>query len=369
MFVCLRMEQLTFLSPLNEYAKSLNTPKLWMPERVVFTPAALDEAHGQRILQRVQSLNLPVEIEKNNRLTGLRGTDERATYNKAKRTLAVVVAPPGQFKLQPIPPSADWQFHIAEGCPAHCQYCYLAGSLSGPPVVRAYANLDAILANLARYEKPNADTSFEVSCYTDPLALEHLTGSLSRAVEYFGTRERGFLRWVSKFDAVEPLLSLSHNNQTRCRISLNAAPVSSKLEGGTASVAKRIDALRQLALSRENGGGAYPIGVVLAPIMAIENWPTHYAQLLDDLHRVLDFPTNLTFELITHRFTPGSREVLQGWYPKSSLDMNDQNREVKRNKFGGQKYVYPKDLMKEMKSFFYEEITARFPDSRILYWT
>lgn len=117
----------------------------------------------------MQALDSPVEIEKNNRLTNLRGVDEKAAYNKAKRTLAVVVAPAGRFKLQPIPPSADWQFHIAESCPAHCQYCYLAGSLSRPPVVRTYANLDA---SLARYEKPNADTSFEVSCYTDPLALE-----------------------------------------------------------------------------------------------------------------------------------------------------------------------------------------------------
>jgi len=344
-------------------------PKLWLPERVVFTPAALDEAHGQRILKRVQDLNLPVEIEKNNRLTGLRGADERATYNRAKRTLAVVVAPPGQFKLQPIPPSADWQFHIAEGCPAHCQYCYLAGSLSGPPVVRAYANLDAILDNLARFEKPNAPTTYEASCYTDPLSLEHLTGSLSQAIRYFGTRQNGHLRWVSKFDAVEPLLGLEHNNQTRCRISLNAAPVSSRLEGGTASLSNRMNALRRLALPREQGGGAYPIGVVLAPIMAMENWESHYTQLLDDLHRVLDFPTDLTWELITHRFTPGSRDVLQSWYPKSSLDMSDEGRDIKRNKFGSEKYVYARETMKQMKGFFTREIMSRFPNSRILYWT
>jgi hypothetical protein len=33
-------------------------------------------------------------------------------------------------RLQPIPPSADWRLDLAEGCPAHCQYCYLAGSLA-----------------------------------------------------------------------------------------------------------------------------------------------------------------------------------------------------------------------------------------------
>ncbi|MCC5637773.1 hypothetical protein LC593_18385 [Nostoc sp. CHAB 5844] len=34
--------------------------KLWMPQQVMFTPAALDEPWGQQILKRVQSLNLPI---------------------------------------------------------------------------------------------------------------------------------------------------------------------------------------------------------------------------------------------------------------------------------------------------------------------
>jgi len=65
----------------------------------------------------------------------------------------VIITPAaGGLKLsQPIPPSADWQFHIALGCPAHCQYCYLVGSLPGPPVTRVYANLPEILDELKDY--------------------------------------------------------------------------------------------------------------------------------------------------------------------------------------------------------------------------
>ena len=140
------------------------------------------------------------------RLTGLRGESDRETYDISKRALAVVTAPKGQFKLSPIPPSADRQFHLAEGCPGHCQYCYLAGSLQGPPVIRVFANLPQILGNLAAYESAGHPTSFEVSCYTDPLGIEHLTGSLAECIRYFGTRENSYLRWVSKFDAVDSLL-------------------------------------------------------------------------------------------------------------------------------------------------------------------
>ena len=344
-------------------------PRLWIPDRVLFTPAALEEAWGQQILSRVQSLNLPVEELPRNRLTGLRGEEERETYNKSKRTLAVVTAPPSAFKLSPIPPSADWQFYIAEGCPAHCQYCYLAGSLSGPPVIRFFANLPQILDNLATYEQAQKTTTYEASCYTDPLGIEHLTGSLSACIRHFGTREHGYLRWVSKFDAVDELLDLPHNRRTRCRMSVNAAPISGRFEGGTASVTARIQALRRLALPPSKGGGGYPVGLVIAPIMPIDDWMSHYTRLFDQISEAFDFDCDLTFELISHRFTPGSKEVLQKWYPHTQLDMDEAARSVKRNKFGGTKYVYEADMMKMLRRFFEGEIAKRFPIARVLYWT
>ena len=338
-----------------------------MPQRVQFTPDALKEEFGQRIHQRVQNLGLEIEHLKANRLTGLRGADERATYNTAKRTLAVVNAPMGQLKLQPIPPSADWQFHLAQGCPAHCQYCYLAGSLSGPPVVRAYANLPQILENLAEFETKD-QTTFEVSCYTDPLGIEHLTGALAECIRYFGTRQKGYLRYVSKFDNVGSLVNLPHGGHTRARASVNAAPIARKLEGGTARVEQRLAALRRLVTPTANGGG-YPVGLVIAPIMPMDDWREHYGALLDQAASALSFAPDVTFELITHRFTPGSKDVLLQWYPKTSLDLEESTREVKRNKFGGTKYVYPRPLMKELRAWFEEAIAERFPSGRILYWT
>lgn len=340
-----------------------------MPKQVLFTPAALAEPWGQQIHERITRLGLSIEELSSNRLIGLRGTTERETYVLAKQTLAVVTAPPSALKLKPIPPSADWQFHLAEGCPAHCQYCYLAGSLQGPPVVRAFANLPTILANLPNHERPGGPTTFEASCYTDPLSLEHLTGSLAECIRFFGTRSNGYLRWVTKFDAVEVLLDLPHNRHTRCRISVNVEPIARRLEGGVASVTARLAAARKLALPRAAGGGSYPVGVVVAPIMPIPHWQEHYADLLDRAAAALDFPCDLTFELITHRFTPGSKDVLLGWYPNTSLDMDESSRSVKRNKFGGLKYVYRPDTMSELRTFMKREIIARFPSANILYWT
>lgn len=357
--------------------KSEKAFKPWMPKRVQFTPDALEEDYGQELYDRISAQNISIEVLKNNRLTNLRGKDERETYRLAKTTLAVVKAPPSQFKLQPIPPSADWQFHLAQGCPAHCHYCYLAGSLSGPPVVRVYANLPAILENLKNYVQPGKLTTFEASCYTDPLSLEHLTGGLQKTIAFFSELPDAQLRFVTKFSAVEPLLRVKHGGRTRARISLNAPAVARRLEGGVPNIAQRIQALRKLALPKEEGGGGYPVGVVLAPIMPVPDWQQQYGDLLDALAEAFSFieaapesdTAPLTFELITHRFTEGSRNLLQEWYPATSLNMSEEGRSKKFNKFGGTKWVYNRDVMTELKTFFYAEIKKRLPQAVILYWT
>ncbi|WP_246169041.1 spore photoproduct lyase family protein [Rudanella paleaurantiibacter] len=371
--------------PVSDTAVSADTrpARLWMPKRVVFTPDALNEPFGQQMYERLSGLDLPIEVLKNNRLTGLRGADDRETYRIAKNTLAIVNAPPSAFRLQPIPPSANWQMNLAEGCPAHCQYCYLAGSLAGPPVVRAYANLPAMLANTASYERHSnvgigerrgEPTSFEVSCYTDVIGIEHLTGSLAECVRYFSERDEAQLRFVTKYNQVDSLLPLEHGGHTRARVSLNAEPIARRLEGGTASVEARLQALRRLALPKQLGGGGYPVGIIIAPIMPIPNWREHYTHLLDRIADALDFgpgihPADVNVEFISHRFTPGSKAVLQSWYPNTPLDMDEGDRAAKRNKFGGVKYVYLPDEMKALKTFFYDEWTRRFPQAPILYWT
>jgi len=367
------MEQFNIVFPDNPEARNNNlvnkADRLWLPKRVIFTPAAMEEPYAQEIYQRVNKYEIPIEILKNNRLTGLRGDNERETYRIAKNTLAVTVAPPGAFNLRPIPPSADYQFHLAEGCPAHCQYCYLAGSLQGPPAIRVFANLPQILDNTIRYERTDRVTSFEASCYTDPLSLEHLTGGLAATINHFGRRANTHLRFVSKFDKVGPLLNLDHNGHTRYRCSLNAEIISRRMEGGTATIAERINALRLMSLPKAKGGAGYLPGIVLAPIMPIPDWRLHYTKLLQEVQEQIDFDCDLTFELITHRFTAGSRDVLMEWYPNTSLDMDETTRAVKTNKFGGKKFVFDKEVMAELRQFFTKEIKARFPNGRILYWT
>jgi spore photoproduct lyase len=74
-------------------------------------------------------------------------------------------------------------------------------------------------------------------------------------------------------------------------------------------------------------------------------------------------------ELITHRFTAGSKSVLNEWYPGSDLEMNEAKRARKTTKFNTVKYVYTPDVMKEMRAFFDEAISEHLPAAQVLYWT
>ena len=321
--------------------------------------------------ERAAALGSSVVRLGSDRLSGLPDA-----YRDAKTTMAVVTASPSRRRLQPIPPSADWRFDLAEGCPAHCAYCYLAGSLAGPPIIRAYANLPEILAELppaagqgrvtsASAARASEGTTFECSCYTDPLAIEHLTGHLAACISYFGRwEEKVQLRFTTKFDGVAPLIGLDHRGRTRIRFSLNAR-AAERHEGGAPRMPDRLAALRAVAAA------GYPVGLTVAPILRLPDWAGAYDRLFADVAEALAGVQNLdlTAELITHRFTPKSKAVLDGWYPGSPLEMDEGSRSRKMTKFGSVKFVFPKDQMAAMRATLEASLARRLPAARTLYWT
>ncbi|MBB5715311.1 SPL family radical SAM protein [Sphingomonas aerophila] len=357
-------------------AAPLSSARAWQPRRLLATPSALGWDHGRQVAERVAALGIEVVELPSDRIKLDLPDDPRRAYAEAKNTLALVVASPAKRRLQPIAPSADWRVDLAEGCPAHCSYCYLAGSLKGPPITRVYANLPEIMEELPRHlgqgkvtsrsrARAHEGTTYEASCYTDPLALEHLTGSLSALIGYMGDWDADAqLRFTTKFADVSPLLGLRHGGRVRMRASINP-PRFARFEGGTSRVADRLRALRRMA------DAGYKVGLTIAPIIAAGGWEVAYAGLIADAAAALnDVPDlDLTVELITHRFTPGSKAVLDSWYPGSSLEMDPAARSEKRTKFGSIKHVYDANTMKALRSFFEQEISRALPDARILYWT
>ena len=172
------------------------------------------------------------------------------------------------------------------------------------------------------------------------------------------------LRFTSKFADVGALLALDHQRRTRMRASINPRAFA-RFEGGTSRVADRLAAIGRMARA------GYPVGLTIAPIIAADGWEQAYGALIDDAAAALaGIPDlDLTVELITHRFNAGSKAVLDGWYPGSTLDMSARNRVTKRTKFGSEKQVYDAATMRALRGFFERRIADALPAARILYWT
>ncbi len=136
-------------------------------------------------------------------------------------------------------------------------------------------------------------------------------------------------------------------------------------EGGTDPLDARLDALRRMALA------GYPVGLTVAPILPLPGWEDAYDGLLRDAADALSGvpDLDLTAELITHRFTPNSKTVLQGWYPGSDLPLDEAERARKMTKFGTVKYVLPRAQMDAMRETITASVARILPAARVLYWT
>jgi len=339
--------------------------KPFWPKRVFIEEQALDYPLGTAIFDRMTIAGIPVKIiGSHNRVTGIPGGSPGQNYREAKQTLVVGVKKDLQFTS--CKPSADFEFATGTSCPGGCQYCYLQTHLGRKPYIRVYVNLDEILSEIKKITEKNAPrtTTFEAASTSDPLAVEHITGSLAKTIEFFGGLKDGLLRVVTKFAAVEPLLMINHQGRTRFRFSLNAAEIIRKFEPGTASMDERIDAAQTMARS------GYPLGFIIAPLFIYPGYEPDYTGLFQKLHqRLSPIPPDLTFEFITHRFTKRAKNVILERFPNSQLDLDESTRRRKFGKYGLVKYIYPEAEYNRLKEFTLENVARLFPGARVEYFT
>jgi spore photoproduct lyase len=213
---------------------TINRPastKLFIPELVYFEPDAMNYEKGKQIYEWAQKENLPVKMTtSHNRITNLPGKSELEKYKIAKRTLVVGIRK--TLKFEQSKPSAEYALPIATGCIGHCHYCYLQTTLGAKPYIRVYVNMEDILQATKQYiEERNPEiTRFEAACTSDPISIEHITGSLKQLIEFMGKEEHGRLRFVTKFHHVDSLLNIEHNLHTRIRFSVNADYVIGRIQ-------------------------------------------------------------------------------------------------------------------------------------------
>ncbi|MBK5241636.1 spore photoproduct lyase [Clostridium sp.] len=335
--------------------------KLFIPDIAYINPKIHKYDSAKKVIEYLEKFNVPIV---NSKKVVIEGGSPEKNYAIAKKTILFTVN--GQKKLVSCRPSADYQFSLSSSCPANCEYCYLQTTQGEKPFMKIFLNIEDILEIIQNYidnNMPNI-TSFECASITDPVALEHLSGNLTKCIEFFGESSNGRLRLVTKFDNVEAFLKLKHNKHTKFRFTLNSRYVINNFEHNTCSFNERIAAVKKIALA------GYPIGFIIAPIMIYDNWKEEYKELFETLKIALDgYNEEISFELIQHRFTKAAKELIVQRFVNTKLDLDEEKRLLKWGPYGKFKYVYKKTDSENIRDYISKLINENFSEAIIEYFT
>jgi spore photoproduct lyase len=337
---------------------------MFVPKKIIFLPGSMSYEIGKKVYEYFKN-NDHVDIimeNTNNIRSHFKQDDFSEFYHEGKRTLVLGVKKVGPF--QTCQPSADYQLPLVSGCMGQCEYCYLQTQLKNNPFVKVNVNLDDILDKAMEYakEKPDEITVFEGAATSDILPIEPYTGILSKTITFFGSVENARFRVVSKFSDVDTLLDIRHNDHTEIRFTINTDTIIRQYEHVTPSAGKRLEAAKKVL----NAG--YRVGFLIAPVFIYDHYQDDYLELLKSLkNEIGEYESKLTFEIISHRFTPRAKEAILEVYPESKLDMDESKRSYRMGQFGYGKYMYQTSELKAMKEFFKAAITEILPTSEILY--
>ncbi len=300
---------------------------------------------------------------KSNRVTQIPGGSALNQYVEGKNTLVVRVRRNQEF--QSCKPSAHFQLPLLSGCAGKCEYCYLNTRFGNKPYTTIYANVEDILMKAKSYieERKPELTIFEAAATSDPIPFEEYTGSLGKAIEFIGNEGLAKLRLVTKFSQIDSLLGLQHNGRTTIRFSINSRKVIDEYEHGTSSLQNRIDASKKVL---DDG---YNIGFIIGPVIIYDGWKDEYLAMLNGLKDRLEqkVKSRISFEIISHRFTTAAKNKILEIFPKTTLPMIEEDRKYKYGQFGYGKYVYDKNVIEDIKSFFIDNIRYLFPNGEIDY--
>lgn len=327
------------------------------PDQVYYEPASLQYELGRILRQKFSDVPW-IPIESHNNIKELR-TQPNTAFPKLKKLMIVGIRKTHRYV--PNHKSSDFLVpYTSSGCSAMCLYCYLVCNYNKCSYLRLFVNREQMMDKLLKTARnSNRDLTFEIGSNSDLVLENTITGNLEWTIENFGEKGKGFLTFPTKFDCVEPLLALDHRGRTLFRMSVNPKEIISRVEFGTSALEGRLHALNLMC---EAG---YRVGLLIAPVILLENWKNMYLELFDTLQRELTEKTkkSIRIEVIFMTYSYIHRAINREAFP-NAVDLFNKDFMTGR---GRGKYCYKPEVRSDAEQFLREEIGKRFGESRILY--
>lgn len=330
---------------------------MFKPKGIYYEKEIIEYPLGQQLMEQYEDVP-KVIIENHNNIEEMR-KKQNSEFSDMKRNIIIGVRKTHKFVENH--KTSDYLVpYTSSGCTAMCMYCYLVCNYNKCAYLRLFVNREQMLEKIIKTaQKSEKQLTFEIGSNSDLILENSITGNLIWTIENFANTEKGFLTLPTKFDMVEDILPLNHNGKIIIRMSVNPEEIINKVEFGTSRLKGRIEAINKLA---EAG---YKIGILIAPVILVENWKELYTGLIQRLSNELseNAKKKVFFEIIFMTYSYVHTKINEEAFPNA---ISLYNKDIMTGRGRG-KYGYKEKNRIEAEIYIREQMRKYFPKNKIEY--
>lgn len=330
---------------------------MFKPKAIYYEKEILEYPLGKQLMEQYKDVN-KVEIENHNNIEEMRKKQNKE-FPDMKRNLIIGIRKTHKFVENH--KTSDYLVpYTSSGCTASCMYCYLVCNYNKCAYLRLFVNREQMLEKIIKTANSSEkELTFEIGSNSDLILENIITNNLPWTIENFKNSKKGHLTFPTKFDMVDDILPLDHKGKVTIRVSVNPEEIINKVEFGTSRLTGRIEAINKL---KEAG---YKIGILIAPVILVDNWKEIYLELIKRLNSELSekVKKDTFFEIIFMTYSYVHTKINEEAFPKA---INLYNKEIMTGRGRG-KYMYKNDIRKEGEIFLREQMNKYFPNNKIEY--
>ena len=331
----------------------------FVPDAIYYEEKIKEYELGKELLAKYKSVPQYV-IENHNNIEEMR-KKENKDFPSLKRNLILGIRKTHKF----VPNNKISNYlvpYTSSGCTAMCLYCYLVCNYNKCAYLRIFVNREEMLEKIIKVANESKDELvFEIGSNSDLILENSITGNLKWTIENFAKAQKGYITFPTKFDMVDDILDLEGKDRVIIRMSVNPKEIIRKVEMGTSQLEDRVEAINKL---KEAG---YKVGILVAPVILIENWKKLYEELIIYLSKELseEVKKDVFFEVILMTYSYVHRKINEEAFP-SAINLYDSQLMTGRGKG---KYTYRQEIRREAEEHIKSLLNKYFPENRIVYFS
>lgn len=326
-------------------------------DAVYYEPDSLNYPLGKELKEKF--LNLPwFLINSHNSIKEMQEKPNKE-FGKMKRNLIIGIRKTHKY-VENHKVSDYLVPYTSSGCTAMCLYCYLVCNYNKCAYLRLFVNREQMLDRLIKKGKDSSiPLTFEIGSNSDLVLENTITGNLNYTIRRFAKEGEGKLTFPTKFDMVDPLLSLEHGGKVIFRMSVNPEAVIKRIELGTSGLNQRIEAVNKMC---EAG---YSCGLLIAPVIMTDGWEQQYTGLLEELREKLTekMKKQMFLEIILMTYSYIHRAINKEAFPFAP-ELYDAEQMTGR---GRGRYCYRENARGKAEAYLRSEVKRVLGDVPILY--